>query len=688
MPQKDLYLIGVVLGAVFLCVYGSQIYDSKSDQIRWGGLESRTATVAETEKADNSPLRDLHGVIGENLTPKLSESVEFDPPTKTELVELDSDKFAERRFAERKLAERRFAEAKLAEAKLAEAKSIALEYAEPAEPMLVEPEARGFANRQTANVHQDVQQTIEHDGSESLLLTPPKAIDTAIASNDFVASARQLPEKPNDENQLLTLETEKTPEYSQVIVESPAGDNKSVAIKLDQVPKGYGVSIQLTPDNTSDISTDQQPVAAPVIDNTAEEITSAGFETQGSDFYLELEEPSVDHTHPVDFERRSEAGLYGVVKVDDSPVSFDSYEIENLPKIDRVATDARVVPGVRKVNWEQIEPIATSVGLSPKRYPRLNRIVGLPENEQRAFLVVEKGKALARRGAYFAAKQEFLKALHLVAESNDRVMGGRAYSESLSAGLVALKELKDFDISLGSVEEQSMSLGLILASHSTKTIDPNFVHQLSPTKAIEVYSDFARVRIEQAVGQSMASSSALYCLSRLLKTAPELYGDSAVPKSDVQAAMLLASYAAHPANFDSSNELGLLFFQRGQYNDAAQWFHNAVRSSGGKQLFWRNLAEAHQRFAQSTQIVSSQQEHMRLAQLAFKESQIAPELQKSKPLISGWVSSEQFQQNAAIPAPVVQAPVTQTQGLNASFQVPAAREASGRPLVNKIKDWF
>ena len=354
------------------------------------------------------------------------------------------------------------------------------------------------------------------------------------------------------------------------------------------------------------------------------------------------------------------------------------------PTLDpHVAQDSKMV---RKVNWESIEPQSNllTTKSQPTHVSGLVRQTSPPEIELRAFGATSQGKALATRGAYFAAKEEFINALMMIAESNDRVFSNRAYTSSLTSGLTALKESEDF-ATTPQRRDHSRNLKLVLASHETKVIDPNHVDGLSFSKASEIYCQFAQVQIEQAIGQSDAGSSALFYLSRLLSAAPEIRGAPAVSGDNVKRATLLASLTANPSNFEAANELGVLFYSEAWYKPAAHWFTSAVRTSGGNKLFWQNLAQSHARIAETTQVVQEKAEHMRLAQLASQQIGSAPELNGSSVSLAGWVSPEQFQANSAIPATSFQqqAPV-------ATAQVQAVQQPVNqrRGLTKRLKDWF
>ena len=94
----------------------------------------------------------------------------------------------------------------------------------------------------------------------------------------------------------------------------------------------------------------------------------------------------------------------------------------------------------------------------------------LPVVEQRAAEHLEYGKSLARRGSTFAAREEFIQSLRLVAEARDAEQKSRQYTSELAAGLQALTEANDF-LRLDARQQLSIDLTSIISVHSTRIID-------------------------------------------------------------------------------------------------------------------------------------------------------------------------------------------------------------------------
>ena len=98
------------------------------------------------------------------------------------------------------------------------------------------------------------------------------------------------------------------------------------------------------------------------------------------------------------------------------------------------------------------KPITASL---PRRLPRKSsplpatdatgeRSLQLEQVAQQADRQTRHGLELAGRGAYFAARAEFLGALRLVAEGLDAERRTKVHGRALAAALIAIKEAEDF----------------------------------------------------------------------------------------------------------------------------------------------------------------------------------------------------------------------------------------------------
>ena len=97
------------------------------------------------------------------------------------------------------------------------------------------------------------------------------------------------------------------------------------------------------------------------------------------------------------------------------------------------------------------------------------------------------GFELAGRGAYFAARLEFLGALKLVAEGLDTQQKTGVHGRALTAALTALKEADDF-LPGGSRLEADLDLPRIIAAHVTPVLK-NETANVTAMTALNALSD-------------------------------------------------------------------------------------------------------------------------------------------------------------------------------------------------------
>ncbi len=258
-----------------------------------------------------------------------------------------------------------------------------------------------------------------------------------------------------------------------------------------------------------------------------------------------------------------------------------------------------------------------------------------PIVEQRAQERVAYGKSLARRGATFAARQEYVQALRLIADAYDVQSGSREYTARLASALRALGEADDF-VARDTEQQLNMDMGMILETHSSRLIDPQLADQITPIQAMLTYYAYAQDEMSSAVAQSMAGSEALYALGKLL-AATARSGGSANPVNGVKAMVMYQSaLSANPQHYQSANELGVLMARNGQWQKAKNLFIQSLQTQQLPET-WQNLATVHNRLGE--------------AELASMASLESDKLQGVTPEGGGpgqWVTPQQFAENAAI----------------------------------------
>ena len=127
---------------------------------------------------------------------------------------------------------------------------------------------------------------------------------------------------------------------------------------------------------------------------------------------------------------------------------------------------------------------------------------------------IQYGQSLARRRAYFAAREEFIRALLLVASSYNSESNSTAHPERLAQGLIAIDELGDFENASGSLTQQK------ILTHKSRLIAPQDLATVSSMQALGLYGNFAQSQIQQAIGSSAAGSEALHALGKLESMVP------------------------------------------------------------------------------------------------------------------------------------------------------------------------
>ena len=132
---------------------------------------------------------------------------------------------------------------------------------------------------------------------------------------------------------------------------------------------------------------------------------------------------------------------------------------------------------------------------------------------------VRHGFELANRGAYYAARAEFIAGLRLLAQALDAERHTTNHSRALSAGLTALKEAGDFLPSGGKLEAD-LDLPTIVASHRTPVLKNTAMENLVPLVALKSYFTFAQEQLSAAAGHEVAGSMALYALGKLHAAGP------------------------------------------------------------------------------------------------------------------------------------------------------------------------
>ncbi len=204
------------------------------------------------------------------------------------------------------------------------------------------------------------------------------------------------------------------------------------------------------------------------------------------------------------------------------------------------------------------------------------------------------GYDLASRGAVYAARAEFIAALKIIAQAHDNQDGTRRYSRAAAAGLVALKEARDFVRTSSTLREVEISS--VLVAHSTPVLKDGDTSDMPPIAAARLYYTYAQEQLSAAVGQEICGSMALYAMGKVAVMSAKQSGATAADSGQAMA-LYRAALIAYPKNFRAANELGVLLAEHGQYELARDLLIRSVVVSP-QATTWKNLAAIHGRIGE------------------------------------------------------------------------------------------
>ena len=299
-------------------------------------------------------------------------------------------------------------------------------------------------------------------------------------------------------------------------------------------------------------------------------------------------------------------------------------------------------------------------------------VIGLPDSvAHKAVHNIEYGKSLSRRGAAFAARQEFYSSLRILAQAHDTQAGGTAYTGALRDAIIALKEAEDFIVS--DTETQiGLNVDAVIEGHSTKLIPLDEAANITAIGAMQRYFAFASTQLRVASGQNAVAAEALYCLGKLHTVQAKFAANAS--KLDIAKAIVFhqAAIASDHTNFRSANELGVLMANSGRLQEAQDMLKRSLKIQQLPQA-WQNLAVVHQR--------SGQDQLAQLAQLEF----LASSRQTNTPMAHNtirWVDPSKFNQGTPLE-------LRQGAAQPPQFRQPASQQNTGKPTISqRLKSLF
>jgi hypothetical protein len=206
---------------------------------------------------------------------------------------------------------------------------------------------------------------------------------------------------------------------------------------------------------------------------------------------------------------------------------------------------------------------------------------------ERAQAKIRRGHELAERGAYFAARNQFVDVLRMIAEAKDQLHGAPRRTIALAEGLRALDEAADFAPAAGGAADLKMSV--VVASHGTPAAKSLAADEMLPQQLADAYFEFAKRQLGAAVAGEPAGSMALHALgklqSRLGRVEPENN-----PQADARSfAFQQAALLSRPDNHMAAHELGVLLAESGHYVESETLLRQVVMRAPHP-VVYRNLA--------------------------------------------------------------------------------------------------
>ena len=267
---------------------------------------------------------------------------------------------------------------------------------------------------------------------------------------------------------------------------------------------------------------------------------------------------------------------------------------------------------------------------------------------------VHRGYDLAQRGAFFAARTEFIQVLRRVAQAKDAGASTDEHACALAAGLRALDEADDF-VPRGVQLEAELDVRTVASSHRTPVLR-DYPEDVMPQEAVVLYHTYAQQELARAAQGEQAGSMALYGLGKVYARLAERRDDD-VQFTRGAMTMYSAALDACPENHLAANELGVLLCRTGHPTEATRRFERTIDLAPNATAY-HNLAVAQQKLGLAGQAAANEQESLRLATIERSNGAI------SRRAGVTWVSPAEMARvsqpgsPAAAPVPPVAPPTT------------------------------
>lgn len=243
---------------------------------------------------------------------------------------------------------------------------------------------------------------------------------------------------------------------------------------------------------------------------------------------------------------------------------------------------------------------------------------GQPRSEQLEFVAREAdrktrhGFELAGRGAFFAARAEFIGALRMIAEGLDTDRKTNSHGRSLSAALTAIREAEDF-MPKGSRLEGEIDLPRLISTHVTPVLKTNVEHTTSLT-AMRRYLTFAQEQFAASADREVAGSMALHALGKLYDALAAKQGVSEPTAASKAMVYYQAALLVYSENYMAANDLGVLL-ARTENLKAARGIFEYSLSLSRQSTTMRNLVSVYRQLGETSLAEQIEREADRIEQI-------------------------------------------------------------------------
>ena len=230
---------------------------------------------------------------------------------------------------------------------------------------------------------------------------------------------------------------------------------------------------------------------------------------------------------------------------------------------------------------------------------------------ERASAIAERARSQAQRGMTFTARAELVQSLQLIAQALDMQHGTTRHSESLSAGLIALREAQDFSPPAGR-EPGAINVRQIALGHRTPVLK-EAADVTSPIVAQQQYFSFAQKQLSAAVAGQPVASQALHTLGQIQLALAGQSADPAILSGPEAMVYFQAALDVDSRNHLAANELGVLLARYGQLEAARRALLHSVALQPHLEG-WHNLSIVHKRLGEEDLAQRADHERQLLAQ--------------------------------------------------------------------------